>query len=466
VSQVNRSKSLYGKKSGGGLVKFIFFVLFVMGIGGFITTSDKFERVAPRVSMDNSVYWDKKEPFKIKLSDNTFLKSYQVIVDDGKHKFELAKENITENLNQKSIEILFPTNIPLSKKAKTLDIVVNVSDKSYWNFLKGNTLTQKFTFQIDNTKPKLKVITHSYSIAKGGSALVVFKATDENLKELYIDTQKHKFKVQPYKKAGYFVSLIAWEFNQENFEAKIVAKDRAGNSQELTIPIYLKERKYRVSYIEATDKFIDGKISELAQSDEKYDVADRLGKLKAINENMRIANEDLIHKLSKTLSQEPLKEWKIKPFHPLKKAAVVATFGDERHYYYKEKSNEVSISYHVGMDLASTQQAPIFSSNKGKVVFAAYNGIYGDMPLIDHGLGLFTLYGHCSAITVKEGENVDAEQKIAKTGKSGLALGDHLHFGILVQGVEVRIAEWMDKQWIKTNIDAIFKEADSIINPS
>ncbi len=466
MSQINRTKPLYGKTSGGGVWKFILFVLLLMGIGGFVYTSDKFERVAPKVSMDNSVYWDKKEPFKINFSDNGFLKAYQVIVDDGKHKFELAKENITENVNQKSIELLFPTNIPLSKKAKTLDIVVNVSDKSYWNFLKGNTLTQKFTFQIDTTKPKLKVITHSYSIAKGGSALVVFKATDENLKELYIDTQKHKFKVQPYKKAGYFVSLIAWEFNQENFEAKIVAKDRAGNSQELTIPIYLKERKYRVSYIEATDKFIDGKISELAQSDEKYDVADRLGKLKAINENMRIANEDLIHKLSKTLSQEPLKEWKIKPFHPLKKAAVVATFGDERHYYYKEKSNEVSISYHVGMDLASTQQAPIFSSNKGKVVYAAYNGIYGDMPMIDHGLGLFTLYGHCSSLLVKEGQSVEVEQKIAKTGKSGLALGDHLHFGILVQGVEVRIAEWMDKQWIKTNIDTIFKEADAMINPS
>lgn len=465
MRQVNRTKPLY-EKNLGGVWKFIFFVLLVMGAVGFATTSDKFERVAPKVSMDNSIYWDKKEPFKINFSDNGFLKSYQVIVNDGKHQFELTKENITENLNQKSIEVLFPTNIPLSKKAKTLDIVVNVNDKSYWNFLKGNTLTQKFTFQIDNTKPKLKVITHSYGITKGGSVLVIFKATDENLKELYIDTQKHKFKVQPYKKAGYFVSLIAWEFNQENFEAKIVAKDRAGNERELPIPIYLKELKYRVSYIEATDKFIDGKISELAQSDEKYDVADRLGKLKAINENMRIANEDLIHKLSQTLSQEPLKEWKIKPFHPLKKAAVVATFGDERHYYYKEKSNEVSISYHVGMDLASTQQAPIFSSNKGKVVYAAYNGIYGDMPMIDHGLGLFTLYGHCSAITVKKGENVDVEQKIAKTGKSGLALGDHLHFGILVQGVEVRIAEWMDKQWIKTNIDAIFKEANSIINPS
>ncbi|MBN2825533.1 MAG: M23 family metallopeptidase [Campylobacterales bacterium] len=435
-------------------------------MGGFVYTSEKFERVPPKVAMNNSVFWNKKEKLKIDLSDNGSLKEYQVIVDDGTNKFELAKETIHETLSGKNLEILFPSNLPISKKLKSLDIIVHVTDKSYWNFLAGNTTTQKFTLKIDTTKPTIKVITHSYSITKGGSALVIFKASDENLKELYIDTTKHKFRVQPYKKAGYFVSLIAWEFNQDNFDAKIVAKDRAGNVREQNIPIYLKERTYKVSYIQASDKFIDGKISELAQSEEKYDIADRLGKLKAINENMRIANEDLIHKLSSNLSQEPLIEWKINKFHPLKKAAVVATFGDERHYYYQDKSNEVSLSYHVGMDLASTKHAPIFSSNKGKVVFAAYNGIYGKMPLIDHGLGLFTLYGHCSSLLVKEGQEVDIEQKIALTGKTGLALGDHLHFGILVQGVEVRIAEWMDQQWITTNIDNIFKEADMIINPS
>ena len=203
----------------------------------------------------------------------------------------------------------------------------------------------------------------------------------------------------------------------------------------------------------------------MASSDSKYDnIEERLGKLKAINENMRIANEDLIHKLSSTLSKAPLTQWKIKKFHPLKNAAVVATFGDERHYYYQDKSNEVSLSYHVGMDLASTKNAPIISSNDGKVVYASYNGIYGKMPLIDHGLGLFSLYGHCSSLLIEEGDEVTAGTRIAQTGKSGLALGDHLHFGLLVQGVEVRIAEWMDQNWIKINIDDIFKEADTNLN--
>ena len=97
------------------------------------------------------------------------------------------------------------------------------------------------------------------------------------------------------------------------------------------------------------------------------------------------------------------------------------------------------------------------------VVYAEYNGIYGNMPMIDHGLGLYTLYGHCSNILVSTGDEVTAGSAIAQTGKSGLALGDHLHFGILVQGVEVRPEEWMDSKWIKDNVDNIFKSANKII---
>jgi murein DD-endopeptidase MepM/ murein hydrolase activator NlpD len=109
--------------------------------------------------------------------------------------------------------------------------------------------------------------------------------------------------------------------------------------------------------------------------------------------------------------------------------------------------------------------ADIVSSNPGKVVFADENGIYGNMPMIDHGLGLYTLYGHCSQILVKEGDEVDAGEVIAKTGMTGLALGDHLHFGMVIQGIEVRPVEWFDQKWITKFVDNVFKEADRIIAP-
>jgi murein DD-endopeptidase MepM/ murein hydrolase activator NlpD len=108
--------------------------------------------------------------------------------------------------------------------------------------------------------------------------------------------------------------------------------------------------------------------------------------------------------------------------------------------------------------------APIKTQNGGKVVFADYNGLYGNMPILSHGLGLYTLYGHCSSIEVSPGEEVPPNSIIAKTGKSGYAMGDHLHFGVLVQGIEVRPQEWMDKQWIKLNIDDIIKSAKKVID--
>jgi murein DD-endopeptidase MepM/ murein hydrolase activator NlpD len=292
----------------------------------------------------------------------------------------------------------------------------------------------------------------------------VFQAEDENLDTLYVEAAGEQFKAQPYKEEGYYAALIAWPFNKDNFNAKIIAIDAASNKRVVDIPYYIKNHKYRVSWIHAKDKFIDGKITDLASSNPDYaSIDDRIERLRAINETMRLKNEDLIHSLSKKVSSEILENWKIHKFYPLKNGQKVASYGDERHYYYKTKDNEVSHSYHVGYDLASTRMASIKTSNAGKVVYANENGIYGNMPMIDHGLGLYTLYGHCSQLLVSEGDEVNAGDTIAKTGVSGLALGDHLHFGVVVQGIEVRPVEWFDKDWIRKNIDNIFKEADKII---
>jgi murein DD-endopeptidase MepM/ murein hydrolase activator NlpD len=333
-----------------------------------------------------------------------------------------------------------------------------------WNMLKGNSNEKIIDIYVDSKRPTVNIVASSYSITQGGAALVVFQAADENLDKLYVEAGENRFKVQPYKEEGYYATLVAWPFNKRDFEANIVATDLAGNKRTAKIPYYLKNHEYKVSWIQARDSFIDGKITDLASSDPEYEQIDgRLEKLRAINETMRLKNEDKIYKLSRVVSDDILDKWTMKKFYPLKNGAKVASFGDERHYYYQDRGNEVSQSYHLGYDLASTKMAVIRSSNPGKVVYADYNGIYGNMPMIDHGFGLYTLYGHCSKLLVEEGDEVKAEQAIGRTGVSGLALGDHLHFGVLVQGIEVRPVEWFDGSWIRKNIDNIFAEADKII---
>jgi len=188
--------------------------------------------------------------------------------------------------------------------------------------------------------------------------------------------------------------LVAWPFTQDNFHAKIVAIDSANNKRVVDVPFYVKSHRYRVSWIRARDSFINGKITDLASSEPEYSsISDKLEKLKAINETMRLKNEALIHTIGKETRDTMVTQWHMNKFYPLKNGAKVASYGDERHYYYGNKENEVSHSYHVGYDLASTKMASIVTSNDGTVVYANENGIYGNMPMIDHGLGLYSLYG-------------------------------------------------------------------------
>ncbi len=459
----------YGRRDQSSSSLWIVILIALLAAGAFIYTSKSFERNAPVIESANSIYWNRKDPLKIKISDESPLKSYEVKIRDGKNELVVANEMILEPIYEKVVEIQYPKKaldgVLLDPRATKLQITVTATDKSNWNFFQGNSIEKVINVYIDYKRPDINILSNSYSITKGGSALVVFQVKDDRaLKSFVVEAAGKTFKAQPYKKEGYYATLLAWPFNIENFVANIRAEDMAGNKRVTNIPLYLLDKKYRTSWIQAKDKFIDGKISDLIDTEPKYStIEDRLEKLKAINETMRLENEQIIHELSSKVSDEMLDSWKIKKFYPLRNGAKVASFGDERHYYYKHKENEISQSYHVGLDMASTKMAKIVSSNPGTVVYDEYNGIYGNMPMIDHGLGLYTLYGHCSNILVQKGDRVAAGTVIAQTGKSGLALGDHLHFGILVQGVEVRPEEWMDSKWIRDNVDKIFKEADKII---
>jgi len=462
-----RRRRTYGRRKSSNSLGIIILGLLI-GAGAYIFTSQGFERNVPMVKSDDFIYWNRKDPLKIKIADDGGLKSYRVQVSDGTNKMIVANEVINENVQEKILNIIYPKKVidgvRLDPRAKKLQIIVEVTDKSNWNFFQGNSSIKVMNVEIDYKRPDINILSNSYSVTRGGVGLVVFQVKDKGLKSFYVEAGGNRFKAQPYKESGYYATLLVWPYNKENFIANIVAEDKAGNKRISNIPFYLLSRKYRTSWMQAKDKFIDGKISDLIASDPDYSmIENRLEKLKTINETMRLKNEKLIFSLSTKISDEILDNWKIKKFYPLRNAAKVASFGDDRHYYYENKENEVSRSQHVGLDLASTKMAKVITSNAGTVVYADYNGIYGNMPMIDHGLGLYTLYGHCSNIFVKAGDKVGEGFAIAQTGRSGLALGDHLHFGILVQGIEVRPEEWMDRKWIRDNIEKVFAIADKII---
>jgi murein DD-endopeptidase MepM/ murein hydrolase activator NlpD len=451
------------KKSGSKIVTLLV-LLALVGGAGYIYTAPEFERVVPTIQSDNNIFWNRSDAIEVDLADNEGLKSFELVLSDGTQSVIVGQGIFDTLTKKKTLLVNYPKSKVLDLKANKLTLQISVTDKSMWNMLQGNSSTKTIDIHVDYRKPNVNILSNSYSITQGGSALVVFQASDTNLDKLYVEAGGNKFTAQPYKDEGYYAALIAWPFDKKEFKAKVIAVDKAKNKRTADIPFYVKSHHYKVSWIKASDKFIDGKITDLASSDPEYsNIDDRLERFVAINETMRLKNEDLIHGLSKVISTDLLEKWKVTKFYPLRNGQKVASYGDERHYYYKNKDHKVSHSFHVGYDLASTRMATIKTSNAGTVVYANENGIYGNMPMIDHGLGLYSLYGHCSQLLVNEGDEVSVGQAIAKTGVSGLALGDHLHFGLLVQGIEVRPVEWFDQSWIRKNIDNIFKAADKII---
>ncbi len=439
-------------------------VLAVVSALGFMAFSPLFEREDPKVTISQDGYWNFQEPIHVSVEDTSGLKSFKATLATPHEEWVVVEENTPSHEMKKTFEVLPPKGVR-HVDANSVVLKIEATDNSLWGLFMGNTFKHEYTLVIDQRRPVLSIIANSYKIQKGGTAIVVFKAEDANLESIKIQTSFGKsFIPQPFIKAGYYASLVAWPAQEQGFSATVVVRDRAGNESRSAIPFRLKDHLYKVSNIELSDQFLDGKIAELANTYEQTaGVDDRLQQFSIINEKVRGDNESIIHKITSKVSNTMISDFNPHPFYPLVNGQKVADFADHRIYSYKGKEN-VSNAYHMGLDLASIHMGPITSSNSGKVVFAQSNGIYGNVPIVDHGFGLYTLYGHCSEVNVQEGDNVAAGQEIAKTGLSGYAMGDHLHFGILVQGIEVRPEEWMDSKWIADNITSVVEEAKVFIN--
>lgn len=88
---------------------------------------------------------------------------------------------------------------------------------------------------------------------------------------------------------------------------------------------------------------------------------------------------------------------------------------------------------HLGNDLRAAMNKPITPTNRGRVVFAGNLFYAGNEVIIDHGIGVFSTYGHLNKINVKVGDEVDTTTVIGYAGKTGRVTGPHLHWGTRVQ---------------------------------
>ena len=119
---------------------------------------------------------------------------------------------------------------------------------------------------------------------------------------------------------------------------------------------------------------------------------------------------------------------------------VLTEFGEERAY-----RGGPTVPHHNGADIAAPQGQPVLAPARGRVVLIDQVTLRGNVVILDHGLGVFTSYGHLATVDVQVGQVVERAQPFAKVGSTGLSTGPHLHWELWVGGENVDPLEWTER---------------------
>ena len=439
--------------------------LLIIAIGlAYLYLSPAFEQNKPTIESPKSIYWNLKSKVKIKIKDDTGIKYYKITFKDGKKDIILDQKIMDSTAKELVVEVTPPKLDMFYKGNKSL-LEIEVVDNSKWNFLEGNKKLKIIDVQIDTKKPTANVLGNSRYIQRGGSAVVIVKVKDDNLRDAFISfNDTEQFRLTPFYKEDYYMALIAWPMDIANFDrVNLVVNDKANNKTITKVPLYIQKKNYKTDNIKLSEKFINNVSASVLEQSFEPIPAETKDIFVYSNSKLRDKNVQTIKEtVLKNSSNDRVDSFDIKPFKRLRGSKTVASYGDRRHYYLDgEKINE---AWHLGIDWASVKKAPIRINNDGIVIFKNYLGLYGNSIIIDHGMGLSSLYAHTSSQYVDVGEDLSANTKIANTGSTGAVFGDHLHFGILIQGIEVNPIEWMDRNWIKVRVTDVVKKAKKDID--
>jgi len=333
-------------------------------------------------------------------------------------------------------------SVPQLKDGKARLIIEAVSD----DFL-GKTGRLERDVTVVTQPPTLAVDSGEHYLYLGMADLVTFNVggywTEAGVR---VGNETFRGWPMPDGKPGLF-SLFAFAWNMPAGTAPLVYATNPGGN-EVTAPMAFQfpkkeQPKYRVRDLQLDDRFMEKVTNELDPNGS----GDLVARFVKINGEMRRDN-------NKTLSDLRLKTelrflWS-EPFLQQHNSKVESSFADVRNYIYHGKKIDQQV--HLGYDLSITQHVGVEASNDGRVIYAAPLGIYGNCIVLDHGYGLQTIYGHLSEIAVHEGDMVKRGQIMGKSGQTGMAGGDHIHFSMQLEGVQIDPKEWWDTHWIKDHI--------------
>ena len=416
----------------------------------------KLEWNSPKISfLENQDYLG-ASPFLLRVEDEgQGLKKLLVNMTDKHGKTVLIDKEYPRGTNKDEVEIKIDKK-KLGLKEGTVKIQAIAEDYSRLKIFRGNRGKVTREFKLDLTIPKIIEISSVQYLAHGGSGFIIYKVSEEVSKSgIQIGDYFFNGYGGEFKDPNVYICFFAYPYDQvDNQDIFIIAEDRAGNKRKSSVYYNSVRSRYKRSDINVSENFINRKMAPLIDDD--YDEGNLKDIFLKVNNELRTANNNKINEI--TLKTEPKMLWNGR-FTQLSNSKVEANFADRRSY--KVNGEKVDEQYHLGYDLSVTKRYPVEASNSGKVVFADDMGIYGSTVIIDHGMGIMTLYSHLSSISVNEGDIVNKNDIVGRTGESGLAAGDHLHFGVYVHGVAVRPLEWWDGKWVREKITDRINQAKS-----
>ena len=308
--------------------------------------------------------------------------------------------------------------------------------------------------QVRLTPPRVAVVSTHHYVNQGGAEMVVYRVTPSDVESgvRVGDVTYPGFAgsgaslSDPDLKVAFFALL----YNQApDTPIELFAQDVAGNQARAQFEHRVFPKRFRNSTIPLDDRFLSRVVPGILQSSPELQASadDLLPAFLKINSDLRRMNNETIAAFSKNTAPTMLWEG---AFQPLGGSQVESSFADFRTYLYDGK--DVDRQVHLGFDLAKIANAPVLAANHGTVVSAGELGIYGNTVIVDHGMGVQSLYAHLSSFAVRVGDAVKKGQALGASGQTGLAGGDHLHFSMMVNGQFVNATEWWDPHWIEDRI--------------
>jgi murein DD-endopeptidase MepM/ murein hydrolase activator NlpD len=327
-------------------------------------------------------------------------------------------------------------------------LVVAARDFSWRNGFEGNEGVREVLLQVDTVPPSVHVESGLTYVSRGGAGAVVYQLDGSAVRD-GVTVDAAFFPGHPLEgSAGRRIALFAVPVEGSAKPAiRVVAEDAAGNRNRVPFPVQVLDREFQESGTTLSSRFVEQKVVPLAAA-AGLDDSDPVTAFRQVNETLRARNEARIREA--VASSDDTRHWQ-GAFEQLPGSKVTSRFAERRRYLID--GDEVSRATHYGFDLASTPGAAISAANAGVVVFASELGIYGKCVVIDHGLGLSSLYGHLSELAVEPGQQVQKGQKLGRSGSTGLAGGDHLHFALLVGETYVDPLEWWDPKWVREHVE-------------